>query len=171
MENTKICSKCGRELPLTEYYKSKWNKDGFQNYCKECCKQHNKQFRIDNPTYMKDYNKQYSINNTEYEIERRKRYYGTINGYCHRLLHNYIVADKKQGRIVDELPSNYVTLEFLTKAIQQACFYNCGETDWHNMGIDRLDNSKPHTIDNVVPCCTKCNRERGTIPFEEFCSK
>ena len=34
---------------------------------------------------------------------------------------------------------------------------HCGETDWHNLGCNRLDNSKPHTIDNVEPCCFHCN--------------
>lgn len=36
---TKVCSKCGRELPITEYYKHKNAKDGLQAFCKEChCK-------------------------------------------------------------------------------------------------------------------------------------
>lgn len=167
---TKICSKCGRELPLTEYYKRKSSKDGLYNYCKECCKQYNKQFRIDNPTYMKEYNKQYRINNAEYEIKRRKHYYGTIRGYSKRLLHNYVVADRKQKRIENKIPNNYITTEFLMNAIQQPCFYNCGENDWHNMGVDRIDNLLPHTLNNCVPCCTKCNRERGRMSFEEFCT-
>lgn len=36
---TKVCSKCGRELPTTEFYVNKHQKDGLQSYCKEChCK-------------------------------------------------------------------------------------------------------------------------------------
>ena len=34
---------------------------------------------------------------------------------------------------------------------------HCGETDWHKLGCNRLDNSKPHTRDNVESCCFKCN--------------
>ena len=26
------------------------------------------------------------------------------------------------------------------------------------VGLDRLDNSKGYVLDNVVPCCDKCNR-------------
>lgn len=33
---TKVCSKCGRELPLSEFYKRKVSNDGLQSYCKEC---------------------------------------------------------------------------------------------------------------------------------------
>ena len=35
---TKVCSKCGRELPLSEFYKKSTSKDGLQSYCKECSK-------------------------------------------------------------------------------------------------------------------------------------
>ena len=47
------------------------------------------------------------------------------------------------------------------------CHY-CGEEGWEIMGCDRIDNSKPHTPNNVVPCCDKCNRKRGRRDYEEF---
>lgn len=33
---TKVCSKCGRELPTTDFYVNKHMKDGLQTYCKKC---------------------------------------------------------------------------------------------------------------------------------------
>lgn len=41
-QKTKVCSKCGRELPTSEFYTSKRSKDGLQNYCKECQQTYNK---------------------------------------------------------------------------------------------------------------------------------
>jgi hypothetical protein len=36
---TKVCTKCGRELPRTSFYVNNHMKDGLQSYCKEChCK-------------------------------------------------------------------------------------------------------------------------------------
>lgn len=35
---TKKCPKCGRELPITEFYTNIRNKDGLQDKCKECQK-------------------------------------------------------------------------------------------------------------------------------------
>lgn len=35
---TKVCYKCGRELPLSEFYKNRTTKDGLQRECKECRK-------------------------------------------------------------------------------------------------------------------------------------
>lgn len=33
---TKTCPKCGRTLPVSEYWKSRASKDGLYSYCKEC---------------------------------------------------------------------------------------------------------------------------------------
>lgn len=45
MEKTSICSKCKKELPMTEeyFYKDKSKKTGFGSSCKECIKQYNKE--------------------------------------------------------------------------------------------------------------------------------
>ena len=32
----KICGRCKKELPLSEFYKDKQQKDGLSCYCKEC---------------------------------------------------------------------------------------------------------------------------------------
>ena len=69
--------------------------------------------------------------------------------------------------------------------IVQPCFY-CGnhpaqrgafihkpykiyETFVYN-GLDRTDNSKGYTPDNVVPCCGVCNRNKGKMSSQEFIS-
>lgn len=36
---TKVCSKCKRELPTSEFYKASNAKDGFYGYCKECSRE------------------------------------------------------------------------------------------------------------------------------------
>lgn len=33
---TKVCKKCGRELPLDQYFRNKAMKDGHDSQCKEC---------------------------------------------------------------------------------------------------------------------------------------
>jgi 5-methylcytosine-specific restriction endonuclease McrA len=34
---------------------------------------------------------------------------------------------------------------------------------YESIGVDRPDNSKPYTIDNIVPCCGPCNSIKGTV--------
>ena len=33
---TKVCAKCGQELPTSEFNRCNGNKDGLQAYCKQC---------------------------------------------------------------------------------------------------------------------------------------
>jgi len=35
-------------------------------------------------------------------------------------------------------------------------------------GIDRIDNTKGYTIDNVVACCKTCNQAKSNLPLQEF---
>ena len=149
MENTKICTKCGRELPLSEFNKDKSRKDGLQCWCKSCKKQYGKQYRADNP-------------------EKMKQWYATLEGYARQIRYHNLQADRKYGRCgKDEDP--LAPLEYYVWGIQQRDFYDGKQYHWSEMGFDRIDNSKPHTIDNIVPCSTKNNIRRQKMPFEEFC--
>lgn len=40
---TKTCTKCGRTLPLSDFYADKKNTDGHRSWCKDCCKELNKE--------------------------------------------------------------------------------------------------------------------------------
>lgn len=40
--SVKLCRKCGRKLPTSEFYLKKKSKDGLQDFCKECHKEANK---------------------------------------------------------------------------------------------------------------------------------
>ena len=35
-------------------------------------------------------------------------------------------------------------------------------------GIDRIDNNKGYTIDNIVPCCHICNQAKSSFTLQEF---
>ena len=51
-----------------------------------------------------------------------------------------------------------LTVEQLQIVVQEPCFYCEDEAD--NRGLDRIDNAKGHTLDNVVACCYMCNSTR-----------
>lgn len=71
----------------------------------------------------------------------------------------------------------YRELDFDTfyRLSQQICTY-CGRTPYRTRGeftyngLDRVDSSKPHTVDNVVPCCWDCNRMKGSMSRADFLS-
>lgn len=58
--------------------------------------------------------------------------------------------------------------------IKKNCMY-CGAPPAYRKGIfatvngiDRVDSSKGYTLDNVVPCCTRCNRGKLDCTLDEF---
>lgn len=121
-ENTKKCRNCGRELPLSEFYKNPKCTDGYNPQCKTCIKekQHNPIYRAKN------------------------------------LLCNYNRNDRNNGRGKGDLTWQWIIENIFTKPCA-----HCGKTGWDVIGCNRLDNSKPHTMDNVEPCCKKCNTILG----------
>lgn len=126
-------------------------------------KEHEENYRIEHREerleYSKQYNKDYYEANKEKESERKKQYYNTLIGWTKRIYKHCIAADKKALRIGDELPNNYIDEEWIMNEIQKGCTYKhiCGTTDWRLIGVNRKDNSLPHTKENCEPCCWECN--------------
>ena len=83
-----------------------------------------------------------------------------------------------------------ITIEEFLSLSQQICFY-CGiepNTKYNYFatissnssdkakseglfvynGLDRINSSLPHTLDNIVPCCYDCNRSKSDYSTEEF---
>ena len=58
-------------LPLSEFAKSKFSKDGLQYKCKDCTKQ----YYQDNKEAIDEYRKQYDQDNKESKLEHYKQYY------------------------------------------------------------------------------------------------
>jgi hypothetical protein len=77
-----------------------------------------------------------------------------------RMLGAYRLRDKARGQ------HNDLTIEFMRREIAKPCTY-CGDSA--RVGLDRVDNSKGHQQDNVVPCCYVCNCARmDNFSFEEM---
>ena len=60
-----------------------------------------------------------------------------------------------------------LTKEQVIELCEKPCFY-CGKE--RCLGIDRVDNSKGYTTDNVVPCCGCCNKMKMDLELNFFLS-
>lgn len=111
--------------------------------------------------------KNYYENNKEHLKENMKEYTtNTKIGRAKCLLSSYRHNDLKYNRGECELDEDFILNHIFT----QPCHY-CDETDWRKLGCDRIDNTKPHTPENVVPCCRKCNLKRGKKDYSSFLLK
>ena len=104
------------------------------------------------------------------------------NGIEHIGLKNRLLKDYKSGA-VKRGKQFELTFEQFINIVEQDCYY-CGAKPvvhqyeiqymqtklkpWAHNGIDRIDSNKGYTIDNCVPCCSKCNYAKHTMSVDEF---
>ena len=155
MGNTKICTKCGRELPLECFSKDKTKKDGLYCWCKECGKQ---------------YSKQYFAKHKAEKCVYQNQYYTTIKGYAYKVRQNNLQSDREHGRCgMDEdplAPHSY----YIEKFSEGIDYYDGKNYPFNELGFDRIDDNLPHTIDNMVVATTFHNKDRWNkrMTVEEY---
>lgn len=152
-----------------EYYLK--HKEKLLKQAKEYYKENKEKINERNSKWLKEQNKQgYSKElyhkHREQKLEGKKKYHSTKRGRAVNLCSTYAYTDRIKGRGECTITPEWIEENIFTSK----CRY-CGKDDWTELGCDRIDNSKPHTPDNVVPCCCECNKERGDMNYEEFLKK
>ena len=69
---TKTCTKCGQEKPLSEFGKDGGHKDGFSYWCFQCWRKYHAEYRDKNREKIKARNKEYWAKYYEKNKERLK---------------------------------------------------------------------------------------------------
>lgn len=85
----KVCTKCGEEKELSEYYKSKKGKLGRQAHCIICDKKIKKENYKLNKETIKEKSKKYYYNNLNYYKELKKSYQKNNRGRLKEYKKNY----------------------------------------------------------------------------------
>ena len=132
--------------------RAEYNKQWYEAN-KEKVLEHNKQYYQANKEKWTEYMKQYKEKRAEYDRQRSQ----TPMGRASYLVKNYKQKDKKANRGECTLTAKWVVENIFTKPCT-----HCGKSGWQVIGCNRLDNSRPHTEDNVEPCCKDCNDELAT---------
>ena len=132
------CSRCGKHVKHSHTSVQNNIETGKQKYCGECNRK------------LKKQSKKYKANliYISYKSEAKTR------GYKFAL-------SKK----------DFENLIFEECAYCAAPPSNCkikANTAVHYNGLDRIDNDKGYTKDNVVPCCRQCNIAKHSHSQEEF---
>ncbi len=98
--------------------------------------------------------------NKEAIIKQSKAYYRTPRGK-----YVSIKTRAKTDEIEFSLPFDLYESQLWGKP----CHY-CG-CEIEVTGLDRKNNDRGYTPDNVVPCCWDCNNEKNTKPYEQYLSE
>jgi len=81
---TKVCTKCGRELPLSMYTKDKKMKSGLKNVCKDCCYEAVKRYVLEHKEETKVKRRIYYIKNKDKFAAHNAEYYENHKKYSKR---------------------------------------------------------------------------------------
>lgn len=135
------CKTCKISKQLNTEFSFHSATDYYDRRCKDCCNELRriKHAKLPIPEKFLEKPPKQKI------IFQNKPYRKTTIANRKRL--NYKCYDKKRGWECD------LTTEFVEKALDSDCFY-CGDKP---TGLDRILNTKGHTMDNCVPCCYECN--------------
>lgn len=157
------CSKCKKEK---DQYQMKTNKTCLdcaikaKNYYhshKEQQAKTNKIWRSKNKNRLVELSKKWKQNNPEkWKESHKKSYQAHADNPNNRLGRARRRAKKKN---IDFS----ITLEEYTNIINNPCYYcnGCFGKVTRGSGLDRIDNAKGYTNDNVISCCKTCNTLKG----------
>lgn len=121
-------------------------------------KQRVKRWREEHPDVVNGYYAKYRAIPTHAEEakQRAAKWRRTPEGAWRE----YTTGAKKRGMLW------LLTKEQFLVFWQKSCYY-CGGTI-ESVGLDRVDNNCGYVLDNVVPCCGKCNRAKHMLSQKEF---
>jgi hypothetical protein len=170
----KNCSKCKIDKSIDEYYKISSNLNKLYSYCKDCCKKTIKKWKLENKDKVEKTNHKHG--NTEKGFVGR-----TISVlFCPSSIRDrgYVPESSKE-----EIKKHFY--EYVEKHGRN-CFY-CFEP-WtylktkvktgnkknfkmvnryiKNFSLDRFDNNKTYSVDNIIFCCAECNLKKNKITIK-----
>ena len=149
----KRCIKCGKMMPLTEFYKDKNRSDGLQYYCKKCCSIMGKSYRERNVDMLKqrghDYNQKHKEQCAKRTALWRKRHSTEI----------YL----KQKHIIHDLKINGCAICGYDKCDAALEFHHVNQEDKkfcltaRNVGYSEI--LVAEELNKCILLCSNCHRE------------
>lgn len=131
---SKVCKDCGEDKPLKEFYRA--GKNATHSYCKLC---HKKRSDLSRETHKEARR----ANVTVYQRTPKGRF---VKG---------LTSAKKRG-----IGWN-LTEEFYYTLLGKPCEYCGQDINEFGVAIDRMDSACGYEADNVVPCCSRCNKMKN----------
>jgi hypothetical protein len=83
--------------------------------------------------------------------------------YSTTMRYGYLVTNARIRGI-----SVSLTLEQYAGLVAEPCYYCGGNLPHRGHGMDRIDSTIGYALRNVRPCCSRCNRAKGSMAEADF---
>lgn len=184
-EQAKVCTKCGRELHLSEFYKNVHAKDGYLCWCKECCKIHQRKYYNSSEEVRKKYTKysrecstfgremkrgncgisvrDYELTEEQLRKRNKAREYRKAKGRYNPMKNPYGILVWYDGKL-DDLPTEEYDKAYKREYARQ---FNCAVRG--SMG--KIEPSEHFLFDFDLEHMLKCNAYYGTTKYKYHITK
>lgn len=179
IEGHKICFSCNRELPLTNefFHRANRNKNGFTSRCRECIKKYSSHYYLEKRNKILERCKIYNKTNKEKISKYYKIYCKSSKERVRKSNYKKTNKDKtnlntqKRRNAKKNLISSFTYNDWLVcrKFFNNKCAY-CGKskvllTQEHFIPITKGGN---YTKDNIIPVCLSCNSSKNNSDFSKW---
>tara|TARA_R110002020_G_scaffold210252_13_gene416287 strand:+ start:135 stop:770 length:636 start_codon:yes stop_codon:yes gene_type:complete len=176
---TKRCTKCGEEKELDQFYFIKKGSPGRRPECKDCKKLYNKRYtkaneeRIKNGTqeeWIKSFYPDGTKRCSQCKVVRDLSDFGVDNNnkfgvMCSCKGCDGFASARGTGRKKPHKPMKMTREEYLDIYYRDNCR---GCNNPNPRGVDRIDSSKPYTIENTQELCGYCNKAKLDRTMSEW---
>lgn len=157
----KRCSKCREVKPLDEFHACRSRKDGRQRTCKKCATVRAAERRAADLSAHAEYQRKWRAGNREAVRAIDKRYYDAHAG------ENWASRYRTRARLYGFDPVVVIfSRDELIQAYGDSCFYCSGAFEEIDHVV-AVVNGGEHTLENVRPSCTSCNRKKARLDRRE----
>jgi len=143
---------------LKQQYSKEWrlkNKDKIHSY--------GKKWREKNKEKIQEYKKKWDKDNKNYKLKYSQRYLILNKDKIKNNRRNLNVRFNQAKLVAKNRSLNWdISYNEFIQIASKNCYYsNNHKLPETGSGLDRIDNNKGYTINNVIPCCTNCNLSRA----------
>jgi hypothetical protein len=173
------CPLCKQIKNIGNFYKSKKYDGGFSNYCRECTVISNKEHR--NPIHANAYRrKRYAANPEPYRAKSRAIISKMREEDPAKLRAKKFFDVKSQRHpISNDITREYIANLFRSTKYCECCgkvlnlFYTNKNKQWYkgnpnSPSIDRIDNNRGYTKDNIAVICWECNHRKTDLTEKDL---
>lgn len=145
---TKFCKKCQNHYPLTEFHKDKTRPGGLNAWCKTCKREERFAARRKPENYLK----RRWDSMAEGTRKKREITYEELL----ELFNNFCNKNLKEGKH-----------QYSCRYTGDVMTFSQGEGHIQtNLSIDRIDNNKTYTKDNITFCTQNFNHKKGQLTVD-----
>lgn len=174
--DTKICLKCGAELPATteHFYSHKSYRDGLTTSCKRCAGEYAKQYYASNKSKILNVATQYYKENRKERLQYQRMY---MNGYVGSGRQSVIRQRRKAKNRLLPYTLTFEQWEEIKSKFNNRCAYCGSEKKLEQDHFVAISRGGGYTPQNIVPACKSCNSRKchkdffTWYPLQSFYSK